>query len=295
MANSPAAEHVLEEADVRALLRSDAPHLADLPLALVADGWDNEIWRLGDDLAVRIPRRELAVPLITHEQRALPEIGPRLAAVGVLTPVPVVAGRPTAAFAWPWSVIPWIQGMPALGVPRSANAEWAPALASAFAALHVPAPADAPHNPLRGVPLAVRDGAMRERLALMPASDTLRTAWEAGLRAPHSDQRLWIHGDLHPGNVLLRNGGLTALIDFGDVTAGDPAYDLAAGWLLFDADGRRRFRIATGDRYDEPTWTRARAWAAYLALVFLTLSDDRPDHLALGVSTAAELRQDVRD
>ncbi|UJP11217.1 aminoglycoside phosphotransferase family protein [Microbacterium sp. KUDC0406] len=289
MANSPAAERILGEDDVRALLRAEAPHLAALPLTLVADGWDNAIWRLGDDLAVRIPRRELAAPLIAHEQRALPEIGPRLAGVGVSTPVPVVAGRPTATFPWPWSVIPWIDATPALGVARSANTTWAPALASALATMHVPAPPDAPHNPVRGGPLISRDAPMQERLALLHASRPLRAAWEDGLRSARSDERVWIHGDLHPGNILLRNSGLAALIDFGDVTAGDPAYDLAAGWLLFDSQGRHRFRMATGSRYDEPTWVRARAWAAYLALVFLTLSDDRPDHRALGVSTVTEL------
>ncbi|MFE6733834.1 aminoglycoside phosphotransferase family protein [Microbacterium sp. NPDC057650] len=289
MADSPAAEHALEEGDVRALLRSDAPHLADLPLTLVADGWDNAIWRLGEDLAVRVPRREIAVPLITHEQRALPEIGPRLAAAGILTPVPVIAGRATAAFPWPWSVIPWIDGTPALGVARAANTTWAPALAAALAALHVPAPADAPRNPVRGVPLATRDDAMRERLALTPTADSLVAAWEAGLKAPQAYRLTWIHGDLHPGNILLRGGGLAALIDFGDVSGGDPACDLAASWLLFDVAGRPRFRSATGSRYDEATWVRARAWAAYLALMFLTLSDDRPEHRALGVSTVAEL------
>ncbi|MFE6994972.1 aminoglycoside phosphotransferase family protein [Microbacterium sp. NPDC057659] len=289
MADSPAAEHSLEEDGVRSLLRADAPHLADLPLTLVADGWDNAIWRLGDDLAVRVPRRELAVPLIAHEQRALPEIGPRLAAAGVLTPVPVIAGRATATFPWPWSVIPWIEGTHALGVARAANSEWAPSLASALSALHVPAPADAPRNPVRGVPLVSRDEAMRERLALTATPGSLVAAWEAGLKAPHVDRSTWIHGDLHPGNILLRNGGLAALIDFGDVSAGDPACDLAAGWLLFDDAGRHRFRSATGSRYDDATWVRARAWAAYFALMFLTLSDDRPAHRALGVSTVAEL------
>ena len=294
MADSPAAERTLDEADVRALLRHDAPELSDLPLTRVSDGWDNTMWRLGTDLAVRIPRRELAVALISHEQRALPGLGKRLAALGIRTPVPVVAGRPSGAFPWPWSVVPWIDGATAFASSRADNARWAPALATALVALHVPAPADAPHNPARGVPLVDRDDVMSTRLASHPELPALREAWDAGLTAPASSERVWIHGDLHPGNILVRDGSLTALIDFGDVTAGDPAYDLAVGWLLFDAEGRDRFRVATGARYDEATWIRAHAWAAYLALVFLTLSDDRPDHLALGRSTVAELEHFVR-
>ncbi|MFB7250494.1 aminoglycoside phosphotransferase family protein [Microbacterium sp. NPDC056234] len=289
MADSPVAELSLGEDDVRALLRAGAPHLADLPLSLVTEGWDNAIWRLGIDLVVRIPRRELAVALITHEQRALPELGPRLAALGIRTPVPIIAGRPNAGFPWPWSVAPWIEGAPAFETTRADNGHWAPRLAAVLGALHEPAPQDAPVNPVRGVPLVARDAVMRERLTEQPDHPMLREAWEAGLAAAASSERVWIHGDMHPGNVLIEDGTLSALIDFGDVTAGDPAYDLAVGWLLFDAEGRSRFRAATGSRYDEATWTRARAWAAYLALVFLTLSDDRPEYLALGLSTAAEL------
>ena len=103
---------------------------------------------------------------------------------------------------------------------------------------------------------------------------------------------MWIHGDLHPGNVVVDQNGLAALIDFGDVTAGDPAYDLASAWMLFDARGRAEFREATDDRYDPPTWIRARAWAAYVTLMLLTQSDDRPEYLSAGRSTADELDLD---
>ncbi len=289
MADSPAAEHALDELGIRDLLRLASPELADLPLRRVADGWDNAIWRLGDALVVRVPRRELAVPLIAHEQRALPHIGPRLARHGVRSPVPVVAGRPSDRFPWPWSVVPWIDGTTALGLPRADNSRWASRLARALGALHVPAPADAPLNPFRGGPLSLREDAMRPRLARVSEHPALRTVWDAGLAAPTSTERVWIHGDLHPGNVVVDDDGLVALIDFGDVTAGDPAYDLAAAWMLFDSDGRAAFRTSTDDRYDDATWTRARAWAAYIALVLLTQSDDRPDYLLAGRSTADEL------
>lgn len=292
MADSPSAEYSLDEDGVRALLRGAAPQLADLPLSLLAEGWDNAMWRLGADLVVRLPRRALAVPLIANEQRALPEIGPALAVLGVRTPVPVLAGAPSDVFPRPWSVIPWIDGSNALASSRVENSFWAPRLAEALQALHAPAPVDAPVNPVRGRELTTRDDTMRPRLDALSNRSALRAAWAEGLAAPQNSERVWIHGDLHPGNILVHEGSLAALIDFGDVTAGDPAYDLASAWMLFDAPGREAFRAATGSRYDDATWVRARAWAAYIALVLLTQSDDRPDHLAVGQSTAAELESD---
>lgn len=294
MADSPAAEHALSETDVRALLRAGAPQLAALPLRLVAEGWDNAIWRLGDELAVRIPRREVAAPLILHEQRALPIIGPWLAEHSILSPVPVVSGEASSGFAWPWSVVPWIRGDRALGMPRADNRAWAEELAIALRAIHRPAPADAPLNPFRGNPLSTRAEVMHERLTRFPRELALHRAWAAGIASPVTAEHVWIHGDVHPGNLVVRDGRLSALIDFGDVTAGDPAYDLTAHWLLFDASGREAFRRAAGDRYDDATWTRARAWAAYLTLVFLTQSDDRPEYREIGTSTARELALDGR-
>lgn len=292
MADSPSAEYSLDENGVRALLRTAAPQLADLPLSLFAEGWDNAMWRLGADLVVRLPRRALAVPLITNEQRALPEIGPALAALGIRTPIPVLAGAPNDVFPRPWSVTPWIDGTNALTSSRIENSSWAPRLAEALRALHAPASDDAPVNPVRGRELTTRDGAMRPRLEALSTPSALREAWAEGLAATPSVERVWIHGDLHPGNILVHEGSLTALIDFGDVSIGDPACDLASAWMLFDASGREAFRAATRSRYDDATWVRARAWAAYIALVLLTQSDDRPDHLTVGQSTADELESD---
>lgn len=292
MADSPSAEYSLDETGVRDLLRRTSPDLAGLPLRLFADGWDNSMWRLGSELVVRLPRRELAVPLIANEQRALPAIGPALAAIGIRAPVPLIAGEPSEQFPRPWSVVPWITGTTALASSRSDNTVWAPRLADALRALHVTAPADAPHNPVRGRPLSTRDAAMRPRLDAFGNRTSLHAAWAAGLAATVGSEPVWIHGDLHPGNVLVADGALAALIDFGDVTVGDPAYDLASSWMLFDAPGREIFRRATGDRYDEATWIRARAWAAYIALVFLTQSDDRPEYFAVGASTADALDAD---
>jgi len=292
MADSPGAEVALDERDVRELVRTVAPELAALPLTRSAEGWDNVTWRLGADLAVRIPRRLQAAPLIRHEQRALPLIAMHLAAANVRTPLPVFAGSPTPHFPWPWSIVPWLPGGQALGRPRRDNTVWAAQLAAVLLTLHRDAPADAPRNPVRGVPLAVRDDSIRSRLADLPATiaENLADIWQTGLDAAPTTESVWIHGDLHPGNILVDGDRLSALIDFGDVTAGDPAYDLAAGWLAFDAEGRHVFRRATGRRYDEETWVRARAWAAAIAIILCHSSDDRPDLRALGHETSAQLR-----
>ncbi len=291
MADSPAAERALDESQVRELLGS-APHdLHDLPLRLVAEGWDNAIWRLGDRHAVRLPRRERSAPLTLHEQQALPVIAPMLREVGVRVPSVVHAGTATASFPWAWSVIEWIDGQHALERPRPRNTGWAPQLAAALLALHQPAPDDAPPNPVRGVALGERDAAIRRYLARVPdpARAGLSAIWDAGLLASATTERTWIHGDLHPGNIVIDHDALAALIDFGDVTAGDPAYDIAGAWLAFDATGRGAFRSATGDRYDASTWVRARAWAAALAAILLGSSDDRDDFRTLGEQTAAAL------
>lgn len=291
MVDSPSAELTLDEHGVRKLLAQGAPHFAQLPLRLVHEGWDNATWRLGEDLAVRIPRRTLAAPLIEHEQQALPVLGPRLAALGVRTPTPVVCGQATQDFPWSWSIVPWIPGRHALGRRRADNSVWASDLARALQVLHQPAPTDAPVNPVRGIPLLERDVRMHGFLAQLPTptAHPLAQIWATGLAAPKYEGRVWIHGDLHSGNIVIDEDRLSALIDFGDVTAGDPAYDLAVAWMVFDADGRAAFRRATMDHYDDATWIRARAWSASVAAILLTQSDDRDEYRLLGQSTATEL------
>lgn len=300
MPDKPAAEVDIDEALVRRLLVSQAtgaiPDASTMPLRLAAEGWDSAVWRLGDDLAVRLPRRALGAPLARHEQRALPAIAARVEPTGVRVPLPVFAGASGAGFPWTWSVVPWFDGDSGLAVPRSQRAGWAEPLARALRALHAPAPADHPVNPVRGGPLATRGAAVAERLeglrgAVAQASlDHAEALWQDGVAAPpHRGEPLWIHADLHPGNLVARGGRLIALIDFGDATGGDPAYDLAVAWLAFDEAGRAEFIAATRGRYDDAAWTRARAWAVAVALMLLFHSDDDPAYAALGRESLAEV------
>ncbi|WIB77433.1 aminoglycoside phosphotransferase family protein [Curtobacterium sp. MCPF17_002] len=274
---TPAAEVDVDVPLVRALLRDQHPDLADLPLEVVANGWDNVIVRLGDLLAVRLPRRAAAAALIEHEQRWLPGIAQRVAAV-VPVPDPVRTGRPALGYPWSWSVVRWLPGAP-VG-DRAGGVHVAEGLAAFLGLLHVPAPADAPVNPVRAVPLATRSEAVLTRLDSddVPRARELAAVWRAAAALPaYAGPPVWVHGDLHPFNVLVDASPsgdlrLSAVVDFGDVTAGDPAVDLATAWLTLDREARGTFRgLVTAD---DDTWERARGWAVSIASA-LSLSDDR--------------------
>ncbi|PJI85694.1 aminoglycoside phosphotransferase family protein [Luteimicrobium subarcticum] len=277
-----------------ALLRAQHADLADRPLRVVANGWDTVVMRLGDDLALRLPRREVAAHLVEHEQAVLPVLAPTLP---VPVPLPVRVGRPTDGYPYPWSVVPWFDGVAAAATPVPERSAWAAHLANTLAALHTPAPADAPPNPYRGVPLAERTEVFRERLEIVPDRDArhLSQIWDTGLdAAPYDDVPRWLHGDPHPANLVVRPGApdrLAALVDFGDVTSGDPASDLATAWLTFDAAGRASFRAVYDDVHggDGPRWVRARAWAASFALVMLAFPDEHPLLAGVGEHAVGEL------
>jgi aminoglycoside phosphotransferase (APT) family kinase protein len=288
MARMPAAEFDVTVELVRELLRRQHPDLCDRPLSIVAHGWDNVMLRLGDDLAVRVPRRAAAAVLIEHEQRVLPRLAPRLP---VPVPMPVRVGHPTEFYPWAWSVVPWLPGAAAFRQPAEARDRWAADLADALAALHRPADPDAPRNPVRGEPLADRADIVRARIDRADPSGRLLEVYDADAGAPrHPGPPLWIHGDPHPLNMLADEHGLRALIDFGDVTGGDPATDLATAWLTFTPTGRSAFiarytaamRADAGTRADAAIWARARAWAARITSSLLTASDDHAELAALG-------------
>lgn len=295
MTSTPLPRHPKIEVDVpadlaRALLADQHPDLADQLLHGRTFGWDNLTWRLGDDLALRFPVRELSSTLLDREQRWLPVLGPHLP---VPVPVPVRRGRPALGFPWTWSVVAWVHGEQVAATPVPSRTAWAGELATALAALHVPAPPDAPVNPYRGVPLAERYDVVAARLTPdVPHADALRAALDAGLAAsPWHRPPVWVHGDPHPGNLVSRDGHLAGLLDFGDLCSGDPASDLATAWLTFDAAGRDAFvaRTQAAHGWDDATWTRARAWAASYVPVLLAHPDEYPVLAAVGRHAAAQV------
>jgi aminoglycoside phosphotransferase (APT) family kinase protein len=299
MANHPAAEIFVDADLVQRLLREQHPSLADEPLLPVANGWDNYIFRLGADHAVRLPRRVSAAQLTANEQQWLPGLTGNLP---VATSAPVLAGRPSEACPWPWNITRWFDGVEVSLQPRDRNTALANQLAGFLNVFHQSAPPGFPYNAVRGVPLEERNDAVRGRLAsgMVPHAARVRELWEAGLKLPPwPGPALWLHGDLHPGNLVGTADGSTlqAVIDFGDLTAGDPATDLAAAWLVFDQNGRSAFRAALGSQYDgDPcVWGRAQAWAVCMASALLSNSDDHPGMYLLGSETLMEILTDVPD
>lgn len=285
---SPVAEYDVTAAFIDRMVRAQHPDLA-APVRVIASGWDNVVARLGDDLLVRMPRRALAAPLIAHELACLPAIA-RLLPVAV--PEPVRAGAPAGEYPWAWLIARWLPGDPVTAVATTRRGDVAADLGAAHAVLHVPAPDDAPPNPYRGVPLAERAGAAGTRLAAMPRGDELRPHWHRALAAPAwGGPPVWLHGDPHPGNLLAVDGRLAAIIDWGDVTAGDPASDLAVAWLAFDAVGRQAYRAALG-AVDEATWTRAHGWAILLAGAFLESDATDATMREIGLHTIEQVLTD---
>ena len=286
----PTAEVTIDSSVVRALLQQQHADLAHLPLIEVAEGWDNTLFRLGEDLAVRLPRRAASAALIEHEQQWLPKLSPQLP---LPVPVPLRIGRPGAGFPWSWSVVPWLRGHSALVAPPRDQTVMAVALVRFLRALHQSAPQNAPSNPLRGVPLAARTESMQEHLrqldGLVDRRAVLRL-WERVLSTPRwSGAPLWIHGDLHPGNLLVDGSGrLSAVIDFGDLAAGDPATDLAVLWMLLPPSERAAFLTTAREelhRGDDHTVMRARGWALALGLAFVASSREHEAMRTLGRAT----------
>ncbi|MBY8880860.1 aminoglycoside phosphotransferase family protein [Streptomyces sp. PLK6-54] len=255
---------------VRALLRDQHPDLADLELRAVDGGWDNQLWRLGDELAVRLPRTERAPALLETERTWLPALAGRLP---LPTPTPVREGRPSSLFEHTWTIARWVQGVPADRAPVT-RVGAAGLLAAFLAALHHRAPADAPVNPSRGIPLAGLhgvDGWFDDVLPDHPDADAARAVWQKALAAPAwQDAPMWLHGDLHPANVVVRDGTLAGVVDFGEMCGGDPATDLSAAWILLPAGTVGRFFDAYG-RADQATFTRARGWAVLRALNLIVI------------------------
>jgi aminoglycoside phosphotransferase (APT) family kinase protein len=279
----PEAEVLIDEHLVRRLLESQFPAWAGLPLRpLDAIGWDNTIFRLGDDLVVRLPRRQLGADVVQHEHRWLPTFAPRLP---VPIPVPIGRGVPDLGYPWPWSVCPWIPGELAATTPSADGIAVAEELGRFVTALHEPAPADAPVNQFRGIPLADRDGITREALNRVRDRvdvDAALGAWGDALAVPGwPDAKVWLHGDLHPANFLVADGRLSGVLDFGDLTGGDPATDLVSGWMLFSPPAREVLRQASG--VDDDTWARARGWALAIGAACMANSADNPIIAAVGL------------
>lgn len=280
----------ISEGLVRAMLEEQHPDIAHRRLVQLDAGWDNVLWRLGDELLVRLPRRAVAAALTMNEQRWLPELAPRLP---LPVPAPVRVGRPSGDYPWWWSVLPWLEGTPGDRASITDAEDAGLRLGRFLRVLHRPAPAGAPRNQWRGVPLVERADAIDERLArLADEVDVvaLRRAWDRAVAAePWSGAAVWVHGDLHPANVLIAEGTLAAVLDFGDLCQGDPATDVAAAWMLLPPDAMPVFATAYG-RLDPDLLARSVGWAVLFGLMLVAVGlDGRPSYASVGRAILARV------
>ena len=263
---------------VRWLVATQFPEWADLPLEPVRPrGTDNALYRLGDDMVVRLPRIERASRTLEHERKWLPRLAPSLP---LAVPLPLAEGRPGDDYPFTWSIYGWLPGETASPDRIRDLDELATDLARFIAALQRIDPKGGPrrgeHNSFRGGPLAPRDARTRAAIDSLRATIDVGAAtaiWEEALAAHEWKQApVWFHGDLDARNLLVDHGRLTAVIDFGCVGIGDPACDVMVAWKVLSTDSRAVFRGAL--QVDYATWARSRGWAlsqALIALAYYTL------------------------
>jgi aminoglycoside phosphotransferase (APT) family kinase protein len=268
------------------LVAAQFPRWADLPVVPVAlDGWDNTTFRLGDDLCVRLPSADRYVAQIEKEHRWLPILARQLP---LRIPEPIAIGRPGSGFPRPWSIYRWVEGELA-GVDRIANlTDFAADLAGFLAALYAidasGGPSPGAHNFFRGGPVETFEAQTRESIRLLADEiDTEAAAevWEAALASTWERTPVWVHGDVAASNLLVVDGRMRAVIDFGCAGVGDPACDLVIAWTFFTGESQEVFR--NGLRLDDATWARGRGWALWKALTTIVQAQERgadPDAVA---------------
>jgi aminoglycoside phosphotransferase (APT) family kinase protein len=267
MARMHADELDIDVALARRLLAEQFPQWADLPLSRVEPaGTVNAIFRLGDELSLRLPRRNGSTKPGGKEFDWLPRLAPLLP---LEIPIPVAQGRPSGDYPWFWDVYTWVEGqtapMEAIDAIQAARD-----LAAFVAALRQVDPIGAPQG--RGIPLVERDVEMRHWFANFDGDPAVHEAWARALAAPPWEgPPVWHHGDLDVRNWLVRDGRIRAVIDWGSMGVGDPACDVMVAWKLHSREARDAFRESLPT--DDATWERARGWAlsqAVAALAYYT-------------------------
>ncbi len=280
----PAAEVDIDAALVRRLLEGQRPDLTGAEITPLAFGWDNVSFRIGERRVARLPRRALAAGLVENEATWLPKLAPRLP---LPVPAPEFLGEPSAFYPWPWVIAPHIPGVPAGTLPDLDIGVCARQIGRFLRALHQEAPVDAPPNPFRGGPLSDRDEATQQRFPAVPdhaERARLIELWGESLAAePYEQPPVWLHGDLHPQNLLVVDGQLSGVIDFGDITAGDPATDLAVAWNLVPEEHEVFWEAYGSD--DSSLRVRARGWAIALGLAYVANSADNAAMERIGEHT----------
>lgn len=268
---------------VSKLIAGQFPQWSELPIAPVAkSGHDNRTFHLGNEMSVRLPSQQCYVPQVEKELYWLPKLQEHLS---LPISAPIAKGEPAEGYPWPWSVNRWLEGQTVSDDNIASLNQFASDLASFLKQLQAIPSANGPlageHNFYRGGSLAVYDEETKQALAnLQPLLETaeLRQIWELALQSTWTGQPVWVHGDVAPGNLLVNDGRLCAVIDFGILGVGDPACDLAMAWTFFDDESRRI--LFKEMNCDEQMWNRARGWALWKALITYD-RNDKASELAL--------------
>jgi aminoglycoside phosphotransferase (APT) family kinase protein len=257
---------------VSQLVRAQFPQWADLPIRPVeVDGWDNCTFRLGDKMSIRLPSAERYAVQVEKEHTWLPRLAPLLT---LPIPVPLAMGMPGEGYPWRWSVYRWLPGEIAMTSLIADLKQFATTLAHFLVSLQRIDPAGGPpagqHSFYRGGPLAVYDAGTRQAIDDLTGQvnrEAVIEVWETALQAEWAGPSVWVHGDICADNLLVQNGRLCAVIDFGCCSVGDPACDLTIAWTFLSGESREVFYAALP--LDGSTWARARGWALWKALITL--------------------------
>ena len=255
---------------VRQLVHAQFPQWAELAVQPVdQSGWDNRSFRLGQDMVVRLPSSVAYATQAEREHRWLPFIAPKLSQP---IPTPLAIGEPRFVYPWKWSVYRWLEGDTALPERIGSLREFAHDLATFLLSLHAVSgkggPVPGPDTFHRGGPLVVYDSDARRAVDILASqmnTKAITAVWESALASRWTHAPVWVHGDMSVGNLLVSDGRLCGVIDFGQCCVGDPACDLVPAWTLFDEESREVFKTSVA--VDQATWSRGRGWALWKALI----------------------------
>ena len=269
----------IDTALVQDLIVSQIPQWKNLTVSPVENGgWDNRTFHLGDNMLIRMPSAQKYADKIEKEFRWLPILAPLLPKQ---IPAPLVIGKPNGAYPWPWGVYKWLDGETVVSSKNIDLDTLAQDLGLFLKALYVIDPTGGPaagqHNFYRGGSLAVYDDEVQEALSILKDKidvEKAQTIWKSAIVTQWQKASVWIHGDIAVGNLLVQNGKLSAVIDFGGLAIGDPACDLAIAWTLFSNTSRQIFKKTLS--LDEQTWSRGKSWALWKALIIAAEIIDGP-------------------
>ncbi len=272
---------MIDVALVRRLVATQFPQWKDLSVRPVAlSGWDNRTFHLGEDMLVRMPSAVEYAAQVEKEHKWLPRLAPFLP---LSIPVPLAIGEPAEGYPWRWSIYRWLEGEAAAFAPIDDLCAFATSLAQFLIALQRIDPSEGPlpgpHSFYRGGALMTYDSETRWAIAALKGridTDAAVEIWETGLSTNWRRAPVWVHGDISAGNLLVQEGRLRAVIDFGQLAVGDPACDLAIAWTLFEGQSREVFRNMLP--LDEGTWARGRAWTLWKALIVAAGGTDPNNH-----------------